>query len=282
MPEADLERVVNLADFEPLARERMAGPAFDYVAGGAWDEVTLTESVEAWRRFRFVPRVLRDLRTLDVSGRFLGRTSALPIAIAPMAAQAMAHPGAESEMLAGAAAAGIPYCLSTTSSRTLEEVAAAAPDAERWFQLYIVGGMAYSRSLVERAEAAGYRALVLTVDLPVLGRRERDVRSGFEMPALAHLDPAGSERDNRYGALQDQRTAGLTWGSLAEIRSWSSLPLVVKGILSPEDARLAVDDNRPLADIGEMAEQRFGGYLQQMLGLAGNQRCGRAYSFYLR
>ena len=237
----DLGRVVNLLDFERLARERMTAPAFDYVAGGAWDEITLRESVEAWQRFRFVPRVLRDVRTIDVSGRFLGRSTALPIAVAPTAAQGLGHPGAEVEMVAGAAAAGIPHTLSTTSSRTLEEVAAAAPDHERWFQLYIVGGMAYSRSLVERAERAGYRAIVLTVDLPVLGRRERDVRSGFEMPLLAHVDPAGSERDNRYGALQDQRTAGLTWASLAEIRSWSSLPLVVKGILSPDDARLAVE-----------------------------------------
>lgn len=240
--DGDLAGIVNLADFEPIARARMADPAYDYVAGGAWDEITLAESVDAWRRLRFVPRVLRDLRTVDVSGRFLGRPASLPIAVAPMAAMGLAHPGAEPELLAGAAAAGIPYCMSTTSSRTLEEVAAAAPGADRWFQLYIVGGMAYSRTLVERAEAAGFRALVLTVDLPVLGRRERDARSGFQMPALAHVDPAGSERDNRYGALQGQRAAGLTWASLAEIRSWSSLPLIVKGILAPDDARRAVDE----------------------------------------
>jgi 4-hydroxymandelate oxidase len=238
---AEMRSVVNLADLEPLARRRMADPAYDYVAGGAWDEISLVESVDAWRRFRFVPRVLRDVRNVDVSGRFLGRPAALPIAVAPMAAMALAHPGGEPEMLAGAGAAGIPYAMSTTSSRTLEEVAAAAPDAERWFQLYIVGGMAYSRSLVERAEAAGFSALVLTVDLPVLGRRERDVRTGVEMPPLAHIDQAGDERDNRYGALDDTEKAGLTWASLAEIRSWSSLPLVVKGILAPDDARRAVD-----------------------------------------
>jgi 4-hydroxymandelate oxidase len=238
---ADLAHVVNLAGFEALARDRMLAPAFDYVAGGAWDEISLAESVDAWRRYRFVPRVLRDLRSIDVSGAFLGRSSTLPVAVAPMAAQALAHPGAESELLAGAAAAGIPYCLSTTSSQSLEVVAAAGPDAERWFQLYVVGDMAYSRSLVERAEAAGYGALVLTVDLPVLGRRERDHRSGFELPALPHLDAAGSARDVRYGNLEDQRAQGLTWASLPEIRSWTSMPLVVKGILSPDDARLAVE-----------------------------------------
>lgn len=238
---ADLARVVNLADFEPLARARMPGPAFDYVAGGSWDELTLRESVDAWRRYRFVPRVLRELAAIDVGGSFLGRPSALPLAIAPMAVQALAHPGGEGEMLAGAAAAGVPYCLSTTSSMSLEAVAAAAPDAERWFQLYIVGGMGYSRGLVERAEAAGYRALVVTVDLPVLGWRERDQRSGFELPPLPHIDPAEQERESRYGGIDDQWIHGLTWSSLDEIRAWTSMPLVVKGILATGDARRAVD-----------------------------------------
>jgi isopentenyl diphosphate isomerase/L-lactate dehydrogenase-like FMN-dependent dehydrogenase len=227
LPAVDLAAVVNLADFEPLARERMLGPAYDYVAGGAWDEVTLRESVEAWQRYRFVPRVLRDVRSIDSSGTFLGRRFPLPIAIAPMAAQAMAHPGAEAEMLAGAAARGVPFCLSTSASLAIEDVAAAAPDAERWFQLYVVGGMAYSRELVERAEAAAFRALVLTVDLPVLGRRERDQRSGFTVPAMPLIDGAGDERMRRYGGLEDQRSMGLTWDTLLEIRSWSSLPLVV-------------------------------------------------------
>jgi isopentenyl diphosphate isomerase/L-lactate dehydrogenase-like FMN-dependent dehydrogenase len=227
LPATDLDAVVNLADFEQLARERMHTSAYEYVAGGAWDEITLVENLDAWTRHRFVPRVLRDLREIDVRGSFLGRSTSLPFAIAPMAAQALGHPGAEGEMAAGAAAGGIPFCLSTTSSMTIEDVAAAAPDGERWFQLYVVGGMAYSRGLVERAEAAGYRVLVLTVDLPVLGRRERDHRSGFELPSLPHIDAAGDERDQRYRNLDDQRAEGLVWSSIAEIRTWSSMPLVV-------------------------------------------------------
>jgi 4-hydroxymandelate oxidase len=238
---ADLAKVVNLGDFEPLARERMAGPAFDYVAGGAWDEVTLEENAEAWRRFRFVPRVLRDVRELDVSGRFLGRQSALPIAIAPMAAQVMAHPDGEAAMVAGAAAAGIPFCLSTSSSLNLEDVAAAAPDAERWFQLYVIRDFDYSRTLVERAAAAGYGAIVLTVDLPVLGFRERDRRSGFSLPAMPHMEAAGDAPAGRYGRLETERGSGLTWETIADIRSWSSLPLVLKGILSAADARIAAE-----------------------------------------
>ena len=239
--EADLARVLNLSDFEPMARERMAGPAFDYVAGGAWDEISLRESVEAWTHHRFVPRVLRDLRRVDLSWSFLGREAALPIAVAPTAVQGLAHANGEAEMLAGAAAAGIPYCLSTTSSMPLEQVAGAAPDAERWFQLYLVGGLGPSRELVQRAEAAGYRALVVTVDLPVLGRRERDVRSGFVLPDLPHIDPINNEREQRYAGLTDQWRNGLTWSTLEEIRDWTSMPLVVKGILAPDDARRAAD-----------------------------------------
>ncbi len=238
---ADLASIVNLADFEPLARARMAGPAFDYVAGGAWDEISLRESVEAWTQYRFVPRVLRDLQKVDLSWSFLGRKTDLPIAVAPTAVQGLAHPNAEAEMLAGAAAAGIPFCLSTTSSMALEQVAAAAPDAERWFQLYMVGGMGPTRELVRRAEAAGYRALVVTVDLPVLGRRERDVRSGFVLPDLPHIDRINQEREQRYAGLTDQWVNGLTWATLEEIRDWSSMPLVVKGVLAPDDARRAVD-----------------------------------------
>jgi 4-hydroxymandelate oxidase len=238
---ADLARVVNLADFEPLAGERMSGPAFDYVAGGAWDEVTLREGAEAWGRRRFVPRVLREIDRIDVSGAFLGRESAIPVAVAPMAVQALAHPGAEAELLAGAAAAGIPYCLSTTSSMPLEDVAAAVPEADRWFQLYLVGTPADSRHLVERAEAAGYRLLVVTVDLPVLGRRERDVRSGFTLPELPHIDALEQEREQRYGGIEDQWRNGLTWRTIEEIRTWTSIPLVLKGILHPDDARRAAD-----------------------------------------
>jgi 4-hydroxymandelate oxidase len=240
-PSIDLVRLVNLADFEPIARERMAGPAYDYIAGGAWDEITLREGPESWQRQRFIPRVLTDLRTIDVGGTFLGRPSSLPIAVAPMAAQALADPAAEAASAAAAGTAGIPFCLSTSSSLTLEEVAAAVPDRERWFQLYVVGGLAYSRRLIERAEAAGYRAIMLTVDLPVIGQRERDARSGFGVPPMPHIDAADGERELRYGGLDNQRLGGLRWDSLETIRSWSSLPLVLKGILSPVDARLAVE-----------------------------------------
>jgi 4-hydroxymandelate oxidase len=131
--------------------------------------------------------------------------------------------------------------MSTSSSMSMEDVAAAASDADRWFQLYLVRDLAWSRSLVERAEASGYRAIVLTVDLPVLAFRERDRRSGFSLPDMPHMGPEPDATRSRYGALENRRGVGLTWDTIAEIRSWSPLPLVLKGILSPEDARLAAE-----------------------------------------
>jgi 4-hydroxymandelate oxidase len=243
---AALARIVSATEFEPIARELMLGPAYDYVAGGAWDEITLAENVAAWRRFRFVPRVLTDVRGIDLHGTFLGRPTALPIAITPMAAMGLAHPDAEAAMARAAAGAGIPLCLSTSASLPLEAVAEAAPDADRMFQLYLVGDLGYTRSLVERAAAAGYRAIILTVDLPVLGYRERDRRGGFELPPMPMVDGArtagGAVRDDlRYGGLEQQHELGLSWDTVELLHSWTDLPIVLKGILSPEDARLAVE-----------------------------------------
>jgi len=237
----ELASIVSLHEFEALARGRMTAPNFDYVAGGSWDEITLAENDAAWRDFRFAYRVLTDIRTVDVGGSFLGRSSSLPIAIAPMAAMAMAHPDGEGAMARAAAAADIPIILSTSASMTPEAVAETAPDADLMFQLYLIGDLGYTRSLVERAAASSYRAIMLTVDLPVLGYRERDRRSGFQLPAMPNVEAAGGADRGRYAGLADQRALGLTWADLTEVRSWSKLPLVLKGIIAPDDARLAVE-----------------------------------------
>jgi 4-hydroxymandelate oxidase len=237
----ELASIVNLGDFEAPARARLGGPAFDYMAGGSWDEITLAENDAAWRTFRFVPRVLRDIRAIDVGGSFLGRPSALPIGVAPMAAQAMAHPDGEVAMTRAAAAAGIPMIVSTSASMTPEAVASAVPDADRLFQLYLIKDLETTRSLAVRAAAAGYRAIVLTVDLLVFGYRERDRRSGFTLPRLPNVEAAGGAARGRYRGLDDQRAMGLTWADVAAIRSWTGLPLILKGILAPDDARLAVE-----------------------------------------
>jgi 4-hydroxymandelate oxidase len=241
-PSLDLARIFTLLDFEPIARERMDPAGYDYVAGGAWDEVSLHEAPEAWRQFRFVPRVLRRIPSVDLTGSFLGHSGSLPIAIAPMAAQQLGHPEGEAEMARGALAAGIPMCLSTSSTTALEDVATAAPDATRFFQLYLVGDLGYTRALVERAEAAGFRGILLTVDLPVLGYRDRDRRSGFTLPRMPMVDDATAAADrDRYGGLDRQREIGLDWATVEKVRSWTSLPVMLKGILSPEDARLAAE-----------------------------------------
>jgi 4-hydroxymandelate oxidase len=248
-PTIDLGRIIRLADFEPIARERMEPAAWDYAAGGAWDELSLPEAEAAWRRRRLRPRVLVDVSKVAPGTTMAGQAVPLPIAIAPMAALGLAHPDAEAALARGAAAAGIPYILSTMSSLPLEDVAAAAPDALRWFQLYTQAAQDRSRSLVERAEAAGYRALIVTVDLPVLGYRERDLRSGFNLSV-----PHGNFRDEGpnhgshdgmvdggFDIIEQGLRHGLQWADLALIRSWTTLPILLKGILTAEDARLAVE-----------------------------------------
>ncbi|MFL5652363.1 MAG: alpha-hydroxy acid oxidase [Chloroflexota bacterium] len=239
-----LAGVVSLADFEPLAAAAMDPLAYDYVAGGAWDELTLADNMAAWRRHRLRPRVLVDVSSVDTSTSMLGCPVAMPVAIAPMATQELAHPEAESAMARAAAAAGIPMIVSTTASHSIELVAAAAPDGMRWFQLYVQADEGITRSLVERAAAAGYGAIVLTVDLPVLGYRLRDRRSGFRLPFLGNFTEAvathGSHAVDPQSSVMDE-LATLTWADLERIRSWSPLPLVLKGVLTAEDAALAVD-----------------------------------------
>jgi 4-hydroxymandelate oxidase len=242
----DLARIHAIADFEASARRAMDAAAFDYVAGGSWDEVSLAENLAAWRRYRVMPRVLVDVGEIDTATTMLGRPVAVPLAIAPMAVHGIAHPAAEIGSARAAAGAGVPFTLSTMSSRSIEEVASAAPDATRWFQLYAQADPGRTRELVTRAEAAGYDAIMLTVDLPRLGYRQRDRRSGFTLTGLGNFGDAppthagGIHADAELG--EGQLEVALTWEDLATIRSWSSLKLVLKGILSPDDAAIAAEN----------------------------------------
>jgi isopentenyl diphosphate isomerase/L-lactate dehydrogenase-like FMN-dependent dehydrogenase len=240
--------IVRLDDYEPIARSVMEPAAFDYVAGGSWDELTLADNVAAWQRRRFRPRVLVDVGAVSTATTLLGAPASLPVATAPMAVHGIAHADGEAGTARGAAAAGVPFTISTMSTCTIEEVAAAAPDATRWFQLYTQADPAESKRLVQRAAAAGYSAVLVTVDLPRLGYRDRDRRSGWELPELGNFRE-GAGPDHRpdlppeagFDRLETPAHATLAWSDLAEIRSWSDLPLVLKGILTAEDARLAVD-----------------------------------------
>jgi 4-hydroxymandelate oxidase len=241
-PPIDLDGVVRLSDFEGPARARLHPAAWTYIAGGAWDEVTLRANREAWDRYRLRPRVLVDVSSVSLGTTLLGEPVAMPVGMAPAALHGLAHPDAELATALAFSSAGLVNVVSTVASRSLEAIAGAAPDALRWFQLYIQRDPALSRDLVDRAAAAGYRALVVTVDLPVAGYRDEVLRLAFDPGVDAYGNLPKRERWSAHlDDLLDLRSVGTTWETLDGIRSWSSLPLVVKGILTAEDARLAVE-----------------------------------------
>jgi len=237
-----LSGVASLADFEAPARHRLHPAAWAYYAGGGWDGITIRDNLEAWHRYRFRPRVLVDVSEIDLSTTLLGTPVTMPLGVAPAALHGMAHEDGELATARAATAAGVANVVSTVASRSIEEVAEASGSGLRWFQLYAQRDRAQSRALVERAEATGYRAIVLTVDLPVLGYRDDIMRIAFDPGARAYGNLAGRAAvGGGLDDLLDMRSVGLTWDTLAEIRSWSALPLVLKGILTAEDARLAVE-----------------------------------------
>ena len=235
--------MINVADFEAAARERLDPGVYDYVAGGAGDEQTLRENRAAFQRWQLRPRVLVDISGVSTATTVLGTEVALPVLVAPTAFQRLAHPEGELATARAAAAAGTIMSLSTLSSVTPAELAAAAPDAPKWFQLYWSRDRGFTQELVETAADSGFTALVLTVDLPVAGRRERDVRAAFTLPDDLPLPniPEELRGDDFHTALHAVVDDTLTWRDLEWLSSVCSLPLVVKGILTSEDALLAAE-----------------------------------------
>ena len=227
---------ITVADFEALARGRVEPAAWDYYAGGAGEELTLRDNRDAWNRLRLRPRVLVDVSKRDLSTSALGLPLPHPIILAPTAAHQLAHPDAERATARGAAAAGALMTLSTISSLPMEEVAAAAPGAPRWFQLYPPEERADVQALVDRAVAASYAAIVVTVDLPVPGNRERDHRNRFEVILGAHLPPEEPTGDTGLVLLPTMDWALLDW-----LRSICPIPMIAKGILRADDALRAID-----------------------------------------
>ncbi|HEX9581677.1 MAG TPA: alpha-hydroxy acid oxidase [Gemmatimonadales bacterium] len=240
---------LNLADFERLARERLDPGVHGYVAGGAADEVTLGENLAAFRRLRLLPRVLVDVSAVHLGVTVLGEPIALPVLLAPTAFQSLVHPEGELAVARAAAGAGTIMVVSTMSAYRMEDIAAAAPGT-KWFQLYCYRDRGVTRALVERAEASSYGAICLTVDLPRVGRRERDLRSAFHLPAgvrprnfdgLLDLTGVADEAQAFAEYIHGLVDPSLTWEAVDWLRSLTALPVLLKGILTPADALLAVE-----------------------------------------
>jgi isopentenyl diphosphate isomerase/L-lactate dehydrogenase-like FMN-dependent dehydrogenase len=236
-------RFVNVDDYAEAARERMEPGAFGYVSGGSGDEHTLRGNAAVFTRWELRPRVLVDIGNVTTATTVLGAEVALPVLVAPTAFQRLCDPEGELATARAAATAGTVMCQSTLSSVTPAELAAAAPGAQQWFQLYWSRDRGFTEELVTGAAEAGFSALMLTVDLPVAGRRERDVRASFALPddlPLPNL-PQTLRRENFHQALHAVVDDTLTWRDLEWLSSVCSLPLVIKGILTHEDALLAAE-----------------------------------------
>lgn len=239
---------VALADYETAARERMGENAWAYIAGGSADELTMRWNREAFDRIRLEGRVLRDMKDATTQVELLGLTLPYPILMAPVAFQRLVHPDGEIAAALGASALGATMVVSTLASFTIEDIARAAT-APLWFQLYMHYDRGFTRALVQRAEMAGYRALVVTVDAAVSGLRNRQQRAGFRMPEdvaavnLADLPPPAqpSPGPGESPIFRGMLDGAATWRDIAALVASTHLPVLLKGIVSPDDARTALD-----------------------------------------
>ena len=235
---------LSVADYERLAEERLEPGAWAYLAGGSGDEWTLRENRAAFERWTFRPRVLRDVSDVSTAATVLGTRLELPVLVAPVAYQQLYDPDGECATARAAAAVGAGMAVSTFSTRTHEAIAAAAPGLTQWCQLYVFQDRGVTREHLAGAEAAGCSAVVLTVDTPRLSSRERDVRAGFAVPADLPLPYARSAVGAAASNPADQFALldpSVSWRDLEWIASEGRLPVVLKGIVTAEDATLAVE-----------------------------------------
>ncbi|HEY5709853.1 MAG TPA: alpha-hydroxy acid oxidase [Solirubrobacterales bacterium] len=240
-----IDDLINVADFERVAEEKLDPGVAGYFFGGACDEVTLGENVSAWGHWRLRPRMLAGHGEWRTRSELLGGELSMPILVAPVAYQRLVDPGGELAMARAAAAAGTVMCLSTLATARPSEVAAAVPGGRRWFQLYCFRDEAVTRALMEEAIDSGFEAIVVTVDAPRSGRRERDLRTGFRIPeglGVPSVQAAlGSERAVTIEETFALMEPALGWVDLEELASDCSVPVLVKGVLTAEDAALAIE-----------------------------------------
>ncbi|MBM76752.1 MAG: alpha-hydroxy-acid oxidizing enzyme [Proteobacteria bacterium] len=243
--------LLNLDDIEQEALNNLDPQTLAYYASGADDEQTLSKNTEAWRELWLRPRAFVDVSTVDLSTTVLGQSIEHPIMVPPMAFQQLAHPQGEAALASAAGAHGTVYCLSTISNIPMEQVVKST-SGPVWFQLYVDRDRCRAHRLIDRAAESGCTALVVTVDTPLLGHRERDVRLGFRMPA--HLKLPNLPNDGHELTLADVEPTSalarfatksldpsLSWSDLESFAKRSSLPIVAKGILRGDDAQKAID-----------------------------------------
>lgn len=241
---------INLAEFEAAAQKVLPAAVWDYITGGAGDESTVAENREAFRRLKLRPRILVDVDLRDLSTEVLGQRIALPVIVGPTSHQRMVHPDAELATARAAAAMGTIAAFGTGTHYSIDEIAAVT-DGPLWFQLYTVASRDVTARLIERAETAGYKALVLTVDGSYRTRRERDMRNHFRLPPDVEmrtllgvgledhmLQPGGAGMDAFIATLT---SLTMTWADIAWLRSITRMPIILKGVLTAEDAALAVE-----------------------------------------
>ena len=236
--DVDCRDILSLSEFEERARVAMTPMAYEFVASGAADEHTVRWNRDAFDRIRLRPRVLRDVAPSDTRLTLLGRELPFPILLAPTAYHRVLHPEGEIATVRGAGAAGITWIVSMGTTTAVADIARAA-SAPLWFQLYLQSDQGFTREVVGQAEAAGCQALCLTVDSPIIGPRNRQARARFRLAAgleTPHLFDIGHRRQE----VMDPRRVAATWKDVEWLRATTTLPLVLKGILDPEDAELAI------------------------------------------
>jgi isopentenyl diphosphate isomerase/L-lactate dehydrogenase-like FMN-dependent dehydrogenase len=239
-----VETLLTLDDAERLAEEAISPEAWSYIVGGAGDERTLRWNREAFSRYRLRPRVLVDVSSVMTETTVLGTPVSMPVLVAPMAFHQIAHEEGELATAKGAAAAGTLMCVSTVATATPRDIAEVAPGAPRWLQIYVFQDRGVSDGVIEQALEAGFTALVLTADLPVYGIRHREARTGFEapeddVPAIVNARERGGEKEEHHslGLLE----SGLEWDYVAELVERWKVPVLVKGLVTAEDAVIACE-----------------------------------------
>ena len=239
-----MEPFLSVADYERIAEERLEPGPWAYLAGGSGDEWTLRENRAAFARWTFRPRVLCDVSAVSTATTVLGTKIELPVVVAPVAYQRLYHPDGDCATARGAAAAGAGLAVSTFCTRSHEEIAAAAPGLMQWCQLYVFRDRGVTSEHLAEAVAAGCSAVVLTVDTPRLAQRERDLRIGFAVPsdlplpyARAAIGDAAKNPADQFALLDDS----VSWRDLEWIASEAKLPVVLKGVVTREDAETAVE-----------------------------------------